>query len=215
MEKKFWKKKAGYIPNNKIVTMIVSIVAVTLMIGVAMQPVIAGTAQKITPDLQTDESECIPEPTKEPENVGPICRNCTCAMEFAIDYMITFVDRNLHDGPFLIKSGELVGLMFLGIIKGIDKSGFRIKIEPNELESNISHWIKKLVEPDNYWFNVTEILANLVAIAVGISAYLLSQCEDGSDNTSTITPQKQIIPPNLTLFHKILSIIFRLFERMH
>ena len=215
MEKNVGKNNAGYIRRNKMVTMIVSIGAIFLIIGAAMQPVLAVSASNIAPDPHTKEEECMPEPTKEPEKVGPICKNCTCAMEFAIEYMVDFVDRNLKEGPYLLKGGEVVGLIFLGLVKGVRESGFRIVIQTEDLKSNITYWVEKLVEPENYWFNITEILANLAAIAIGISAYLLTLCDEEPDNTSTRTPHNQIIPPNLTIFHKILSIIIRFFERIH
>jgi hypothetical protein len=216
MEKNVGKNKAGSIHRNKMVTLIVSIGAIILIIGAAMQPVLAGTVSNIAPDPHTHEEECMPEPIEDPKKVvGSVCKNCTCAMEFAIEYMVKFVDRNLKDGPYLLKGGEVVGLIFLGLVKGVRESGFRIVMQAEELKSNITYWVEKLVDPENYWFNVTEILANLAAIAIGISAYLLTLCDDGSDNTSTETPFKQITPQNLTIFHKILSLIMKFIERIH
>lgn len=210
MEKKFRKNKAGHIPSNKKVTMIISILAVTLFIGAAIQPVMAGTLPDKEPESQTVEEECLPCKGEEPVKVGPSCKTCACAMDFAVWFMVDFVDDNLADGPFLIKSGELVGLIFLGLIKGFKESGFKIEIDSEDLKTNITYWVDKLVEPDNYWFNVTEILANLVAIAIGITAYLLTLCGDSSPNLPDETQNKQIITSKTSILTRIITIIIRL-----
>lgn len=175
MKKIFGKNKAGGIPGNNGVKMIVSIIAVALFIGAAMQAAIAGSTPGMDHEQVAVEEECLPCKCTEPGIDDPKCETCVQAVFHAVKYMINHVITSLRGkGVYFLWTADASILIFEGLVWGIMDSGFKIKIDYNDLNSTINFWVKKLVGPQLFF--VTRFMARLGAISIGIAWYLLSFC---------------------------------------
>ena len=180
MKKKFGKTKAGGITNNGLI-MIVSIIAVTLFIGTAVQPAIAVSKSSNDPGITGVDEVCIP--CNDPEKVtkgDPKCDTCVAAVFHAIKYMmnhtITTWKNNKSGDWHFFWTVDASLLITQGLILGIEDSGFRIEIDYEDLFHFVDNMVDKLVDPANYLFPVTIFLARLAAIPIGITVYLLKLC---------------------------------------
>lgn len=208
MEKKFGRNKAGHTPSNKAVTMIVSILAVTLFIGTAMQPIMAGPVSNSNPEPVEVEEECLPCKAAETTSKNPPCESCACAVNYAVDYMVIFVTANVKDYKFPLWRAELVGLIFEGIVTGVIESGFGFHINEKELKAHINYWIDKLIEPENYRYKINEILANIYAIGVGISSYLSTICNNNvAQSLPAPTQQTPSVSKIILIFYMWIKIL--------
>ena len=209
MEKKFGKNKAGYHSSKKTVTLIISILAVSLFIGAAVQPVIASPISKSNSVSAEIQEECIPCKVVETTKKDPPCTTCACAVNYAVAYMIDFVNDTMKDHKFPLWRAELVGMIFEGLVVGFIESGFKFNVDAKVLKVHIKYWIDELVEPDNYRYNVTEILANIYAIGIGITGYLLTLCENNIAKSLTISTCKTpFFLKIISLFYKWIKIIY-------
>ena len=170
MEKYNGKKEAGSVPKYNKMLMIISVFAVSLFVGMAVQPVFAGP-------ISTSET------IKNSQTPDPQCDSCSQAVVFAIEYMIKHVKDNL-DGIYFLWSVDATILIFQGLIIGLSKSGFKPTLDEDELKANINYWVKKLVGPQ--LFTSTKLLANIGAISIGITGYLLKLCKNEPTNTATV-----------------------------
>jgi len=177
MKKKFGKKEAGGIALNSSVIMIVSIVAVTLFIGTAMQPVIAisdSTASLNAKKELAEEEHLYCDCVKQiSEDTG--CKTCVEAVFYAVNFMKDHVKDSFKDkGVYFLWTADLALVIVEGLVLGIQDSGFKIKIDQNELKNTVNYWINKLYGPQMFF--VTRFMARLGAIYIGITWYLLSFC---------------------------------------
>jgi hypothetical protein len=166
MKKNYGKNEAGYNYKKKTVITIVSMIAVTLLIGMAVQPAIAGPESTVGTKSQAN-------------NQGPKCKTCSEAAAFAVDYMVDHVKANINETYFLWTVDATI-LIFQGLVLGYKESGFTIEINEVALKAKIYYWVVKIVGPQ--LFNITKFLAGLSAIAIGITEYLLTLCDGGSRN---------------------------------
>lgn len=184
MNKKLGKNKAGGITLKNSVIMIVSIIAVTLFIGTAMQPVIAAPSSSDRAEAEKVEEECIPCKYEEQTTQEDVkCKTCVGAVFYAVRYMNghvrnTLIER-IENGSkviYLLWTVELSRVFFRGLIRGLVDSGFKIEVDYIDLFQYINNSVNKLVDPTNYMFPVTKYLAIIVAIPIGITVYLLRLC---------------------------------------
>ena len=184
MKKVFGEYKAGGIPRSNGVNMIVSILAVTLFIGMTMQSAIAAPipTMEIEPPTVSEE-ECVTCNLVGPEDDEPKCETCAQAVFHAVKYMVDHVKTSLQGkGKYFLKSADATILIFEGLFLGIKDSGFRVKIDYNDLNNTIDFWVTKLVGPQLFF--ITRFMARLGAISIGITWYLMSFCVDTSKLTT-------------------------------
>ena len=183
MKKVFGEYKAGGIPGGNGVKMIVSIIAVALFIGIAMQTAIAGSIPTIDNEPVAVEEECITCNFIELGDEKPKCETCVQAVFHAVEYMVDHVKTSLQGkGVYFLKTADATILIFEGLFLGIKDSGFRVKIDYNDLNDTIDFWVTKLVGPQLFF--ITRFMARLGAISIGITWYLMSFCVDTSKITT-------------------------------
>jgi len=201
MKKNNGKKEASYIGKNNTVIMIVSILAVTLFIGAAMQPVMAGELPIKGNEPAAVEEECLPCKSKEKINKEDTeCKTCVEAVSHAVKYMVDHINKSLNgNGWYLMWPVDASILIFEGIVLGFEDSGFKMEVDYDDLNDFINKTVEKYVGPQ--LFPVTKLLATLAAISIGITGYLLLLCNDGDDEAQSlpaITQQtrsvSQVIP---------------------
>ena len=178
MKEVYGKYRAGGIPGNNGVKMIVSLMAVTLFIGMAMQAAIADYTPSVDPELEAVEENCSECGFMGPVYEKPKCETCVQAVFHAVEYMIGHVKDNLPKKVYFLKTADASILIFNGLVIGLLDSGFRIKIDYDDLHDTINFWVKKLVGPQLFF--ITRFMARLGAISIGITFYLLSFCVDPS-----------------------------------
>ena len=171
MEKENEKNKAGSLPRHNTLIMIVGIFAVSLFIGMAVQPAIAGEIS--TTDINMAQS------TPDPQ-----CDSCSEAVLFAVEYMIQHVRENLS-GIYFLWTVDATLLIVEGLLIGFSKSGFSITINKVELQANVYYWVNKLVGPQ--LFTTTKLLANIGAIGIGITSYLLTLCKNPDTTVASVS----------------------------
>lgn len=181
MKERIGKTKAGGITNNNSIFMIISILAVTLFVGTAIQPAIARSTSNNDPKPTTIEEVCIPCNDAEKWIEGdPKCETCVAAVFHAVKYMmnhtITTWKNNKSGGWHFFWTVDASLLITQGLILGIEDSGFKIQIDYEDLFHFVDNMVDKLVDPTNYLFPVTIFLARLAAIPIGITVYLLKLC---------------------------------------
>jgi hypothetical protein len=171
------KNQAGNLSKNSAMVMIVSILAVSMFIGIAFQPAIASSVSK-----EEKKAEI-----KQPLGPDPSCDSCAKAVAFSIEYMVNHVKSNLN-GVYFLWSVDATILIFQGLILGLQQSGFKPEINEMELKATVHYWVKKLVGPQI--FTTTKLLAKIGAVGIGITGYLLSLCNnDGTQTTSAYIEQ--------------------------
>jgi hypothetical protein len=208
MEKKFGKNKAGHISSNKTVTMIVSVLVITLFIGLAMQPVLAEPGS----EQQVNEEECIPCKAGETPQPIPPCTTCACAVDFAVDYGLKYakdkVDAKMIEENGVIYDGFLVDLVLWireGIREGFTESGFQFNVDVNELQTKIEYWVnKKIAIPEH---DLAKIVAALSGILKGVGEYLKTECKGETSKTLNEPLIMQILSMKLPFVYKIISFI--------
>jgi hypothetical protein len=183
MKKVFGKYKAGGIPRSKGVKTIISIIAVTLFIGIAMQTALAAPIPTMEIEPPAVQEECVTCNFVGPEDEEPKCETCVQAVFHAVKYMVGHVKTSLQGkGKYFLKSADATILIFEGLFLGIKDSGFRIKIDYNDLNNTVDFWVTKLVGPQLFF--ITRFMARLGAISIGITWYLMSFCVDTSKLTT-------------------------------
>jgi hypothetical protein len=213
MNKKIGKNEASHSLTKTMVKMTVSIMAVILFIGTAIQPALAGTST--TQGIESkpnQEEECnLCAPTSENLPDLPICETCVEAVNFAINYSINYTKVQVEGAPvwYPLKARELTLHFKNGIIKGLAESGFSFKkIDEDELDATIGYWVNLTVGEQT--LNRTRFVAYLGAVAIGITGYLLSLCnkEQTKGRAPTITPL-------MILITKLKSVISRFLIKFH
>lgn len=199
MNKDTGKKEAGNFPKHNTLIMIVSILTVTLFVGLAVQPAIS---QKVPAEvIPTEiEEECIPCKVAEPQNTKPPCTTCACAIDIAVvhalEYTATKVYIKMEKTENEIYSGFFIDLALWikeGIIEGIAKSGFEFDINIIELGKVCLYWAReKYVIPDH---DLAKISAALQGVLKGIGEYLIDVCNNRSQDKVYETTVIPIIPP--------------------
>ncbi|UCF13635.1 MAG: hypothetical protein JSW06_05090 [Thermoplasmatales archaeon] len=184
MNKNFGRSKAGGITKKNSVIMIVSILAVTLFIGTAIQPVIATPLTSEGAEVKEVEEVCIPCKYEEERTQGDAkCKTCVGAVFYAVRYMNGHVrdkiKAKISEGGKLIYPLWTVDLSMLfsqELIKGLVDSGFRFKVDFVDLCQSINNTVNKLIDSANYFYPVISYLAVLFVIPIGITVYLLRLC---------------------------------------
>lgn len=212
MKKNYGKNGAGHIGKNNTVIMIVSVLAVTLFIGAAMQPVTAGSIS-INHFEPAEVEECLPcQSIEEPQTTSK-CKSCAEAVFHAVDYMKNHVKTALKGkGWYFMKSVDASILIFQGIVLGFKDSGFKPTINYKELNDTISYWVNKLCGPQQI-FTVTKFLAKLGAISIGITGYLLSLCNfNYAKSLPAAIKQTPSFSQGISIFYKWIKIIHQLWQ---
>lgn len=179
MNNQFGRTKAGSIPARKTVFMIVSILAISLFVGMAIQPAMSGVIEKndfSESSVVEDSSDCgcLERVTEKPK-----CDTCVKAVIHSVKYMKNHVKTELKGkGVYFLKTADATILVFEGLVLGFIDSGFKIKIDYKELGSVVDLWVTKLWGPQMYF--ITRFMAKLGAISIGITCYLLSFCVNPS-----------------------------------
>jgi hypothetical protein len=192
MKKKYGKNEASGFGKKSTVIMIGSIIAVSLLIGVAMKPVLAGSVSHQPIDPISDENECLPCKVMEIQpGTAPNCKTCKCAMEFAVNHSINKVEEKIdkYGLNHTFAGLDVIITLTVGILEGLILSGFKFHINNISLEENVTYWVNK-IGGGKQWYRATELLANLTSIGVGILAYLLKLCKDSGDKSSQVTRQQ-------------------------
>jgi len=199
MKKDTGKKEAGNFPKHNTLIMIVSIVTVSLFVGLAVQPAIAQRepAEVIPTDI---EGECIPcKAVNIPQPKLP-CKTCACAVYYAIGHAKESTKENvsnkLNETDNKIYSGFFTDLALWiakGIIEGLDKSGFDFEPKLMDLLGVIDINIKEKIEIPVH--NLSKIVAALHGILEGVAEYLIDVCNNRSQKTVYEAQVKPIIPP--------------------
>jgi hypothetical protein len=192
MRKNLGNNEASHNGKKKTGMMIVSIIAVTLFIGTALEPALA---EPLNPEgLKAPENEeectlCAPRST-DPVN-NPECTSCIQAIKFAVNYSRYHVNQTFANDKewYPLMVAEVVIAIFEGIHIGLKESGFKISIDDEALKEKIQYWVDRTVDSD-YKYNMTEFLAVIGSVFIGVGAYLLTRCSPDDDtersNTSTL-----------------------------
>jgi hypothetical protein len=188
MKERYGKNEARNFRRSNSVIMIVSIFALILFIGSAVQPAIARNVTNEKVEVADENEDCsLCAPRADGPIEGPKCETCGEAVEYAINYMKAYVREKLKDvnETYFLITLDVIILMSEGIHIGLQKSGFKIEIDTDELNDNIEYWVNKTVGPQMY--NVTLFLAKLGAISIGITSYLLTICNDDTYRKISVT----------------------------
>ena len=184
MRKNLGNNEASHNGKKKTWMMIVSIVAVTLFIGTALEPALADTMSPAglkAPEYEEECTLCASESTESEEI--PECTSCIEAIKFAVEYSRSYVNKTFANDkvwyPLMVV--EVVITIFDGIHEGLKVSGFKIDIDEEALKEKIQYWVDRTVDSD-YKYNMTEFLAVIGSVFVGVLAYLLTRCSP-DDNT--------------------------------
>lgn len=192
MKKKYGKNEASGFGRKSTVIMIGSILAVSLLIGTAIKPVLAGSVSHQQIDPISVDNECLPCKVRkiQPGKV-PDCKTCRCAMEFAVNHSINKTEEKIdkYGLNHTFAGLDVIITLSLGIIEGLILSGFRFNINDTALKENITYWVNK-IGGGKQWYPATELLANLTSIGVGILDYLLKLCKDNEDKSSQVAKQQ-------------------------
>lgn len=218
MKKVFGKNEASYIGKKNTVILIVSILAVAVVIGAAMQPVMAGELSIKENESAATGEECLPCKAQEKiKKEDTKCKTCSCAASHAVKYMINhvhyYIEKNWNEtgGYWLLLPMDVSLLMFQGIVQGWAESGFTMDIDYDDLREHINKTVDELV--GQQLFPVTKLLASLPAIAIAITTYLLELCNGGDDEAKSLpatTQQTQSfsrITPRFYLLIRILHFL--------
>jgi hypothetical protein len=185
MKKIFGKNEASHNGNKNSVIMIVSIIAVSLFIGTAMQPALASPISDKEINSETDPDNCsLCRPRSKDAGPGPSCKTCLCAVGIAVTHSLKYAKDKINykinenngeviDGIL----GDIVLWLLEGTAEGIKKSGFKIDIDYNELKDVIKNLVNEGIGPQGH--DITKILVTLRYISIGIRIYLVSLCING------------------------------------
>ena len=212
MNKKIGKNEASHSLTKTMVKMTVSIMAVILFIGTAIQPALAGTSTTQGIESKPNQvEECnLCAPTSENLPDFPICETCVEAVNFAIDYSMEYVKGKVDETPvwYPLKAREITIHLRDGIIEGLFESGFSFKkIDKDDLTDTLDYWVNLTVGEQT--LNRTRFVAYLGAITIGITGYLLSLCN--KENTKGRVPTT----PLMFLISQLKSIISRWLMKFH
>jgi hypothetical protein len=146
----------------------------SLFIGAALPGVFAGAVNSEKVEHAYDDEPCklCRENVAKPVN-GPGCESCKEAVAFAVDYMKDYVSDNV-EGTYFLWTVDVSILIFQGLVDGFKESGYTIVIDVNELKDHIEYWVNRTVGQQK--FTVTQFLAKLGAITIGVTRYLLTLC---------------------------------------
>lgn len=150
----------------------------SLFIGAALPSVFAGAvnSEKVEYDYDNEPCKLCREKVAQPVN-EPRCESCNEAVAYAVDYMIDHVSENV-EGTYFLWTVDVSILIFQGLVKGFEESGYKLEIDADELKANIEYWVNKTVGSQK--FTVTKFLAELGAITIGVTGYLLTLCIDNN-----------------------------------
>jgi hypothetical protein len=177
MEGKIGTIKAGDLSHKKSIMMIVSILAVTVFIGTAVQPALSAPSQNTDSQPVANEKEYFPCDCEQTTTEGAGCQRCVEAVFHAVKYMRAYVKETFKGkGVYFLWTADVAIVVVEGLILGLKDSGFTIDIDYNELKSTVDFWVGKLWGPQMFF--ITRFMARLGAISIGITWYLLSFCVD-------------------------------------
>lgn len=171
------------------VIMITSLLVVGLFIGTVMPSVFAASSAS--------------SKSNNPPN-HPECETCKEAVDFAVGYMKVYVKDNIN-GTYSLWSVDVAILIFEGLIRGFEESDFEIKIDENELKASIEYWVNKTVGPQK--FTVTLFLAKLGAIIIGVTAYLISLCNDDEQYRPAVSLYSRVITRIISRFYNLIRVL--------
>ncbi len=180
MKGKIGTRKAGDLSHKSSVMMIVSIVAVTIFIGTAIQPALSAPLPQKDSQPAAGEKDSLPCDCEEAAAEGSGCKMCIDAVFHAVRYMRTYVKDYIqylrNQSIYFLWTAELTLTIIYGLGLGLIDSGFKIEIDYDELETTVDFWVDLLCGPQI--FLITWFMARLGAISIGITWYLLSFCVD-------------------------------------
>jgi hypothetical protein len=195
MEKKYRRNEAKVFGTKNTVIMIVSILAVGLFIGMALEPITAVSVTNLEAEPASVEDECLPctIQKKVSKMSPPVCKTCKDAVKHIINKTMEHVQDNFPWEALLFPGWavELSCYVFEGIIKGIQTSDFEFEIDFKELNETINYWIERFLDPHQN-HTITKVMFFMNAILVGIGDYLLSQCND--KNLKDLPSASHVIP---------------------
>jgi len=212
MKKDTGKKEAGNFPKHNTLIMIVSIVTISLFVGLAVQPAIA---QKEPAEvIPTNIEECIPcKAAGIPQPQLP-CKTCACAVNYAIGHALTStkenVSKKLKENENKLYSGFFTDLALWiaeGIFEGLKESDFEFKPKMKDLLIVIGENIDEKIEIPVH--DLAKIVAALNGILEGVGEYLIKVCNNRSQKTIYEPQVKPIIPPpvkSITTLKYLLSL---------
>lgn len=151
-----------------------------LFIGAALPGVFAGAVNSERIEHVNDNEPCklCRENVARPV-YGAGCESCKEAVAFAVDYMKDYVSENV-EGTYFLWRVDVSILIFQGLVDGFKESGYKIDIDVDELKATIEYWVNITVGSQK--FAVTTFLAELGAITIGVTKYLLTLCIEGNVN---------------------------------
>ena len=183
MKEIFGKNEASGLRRKKSVIMIISILAVAIFIGAAIQPAVADSLPTKGKSL-FNKDVCLPCKPKDRLQKDPICITCSEAITFAIEHMIKHVNDNLKPYHYPLKTMDAVLFMIEGLNDGLKMSGFKLEIDQVELKEEVIFWVDRIYGEQE--FDITKFLAVLGGISIGITAYLLTLCNDEPNISLTV-----------------------------
>ena len=210
MNKKIGKNEASHILMKNTVIMTVSIMAVILFIGTAIQPALAGTPTTHGIESKPNEECTLCASSSENSPNLPICKTCVEAVNFAVDYSMDYVKAKVNDTPvwYPLKARDITIHFRDGIFKGLAESGFSLKeLDKNDLNATIGYWVNLTVGEQT--LNRTLFVAYIGAVAIGITGYLLSLCNKEKAKSRVPTT------PLMILITKVKSIFSRFLNAFH
>ena len=190
--------------KNTVIT-IASFLVITLFIGTVMPSVIAGsiTSEGAEPVAGHEGcSLCVSESELPPDDSS--CETCEEAVVYAVDYMKDYVKEKVN-GTYLLWRMDIALFIFEGIIEGLKESGFNIEIDEDALRASIEYWVNKTVGPQK--FTVRLFLAKLGGIAIGVTDYLISLCNDDEQVPPDTIQHSRTVSWVLLRFYKWIRVL--------
>ena len=165
---------------------LVSILAVALFIGAAINPATAVTSiRDESEELVAESTECsLCAQSQEYTNPsGGNCDTCGETVEFAVNYMLENIGDYLPDQWYLLRSVDAALLVVTLIIEGVIESGYSIQLNAEALrvfvQDNLETYVGEQI------FTITQFLAALIVISVSIVVYLIDTICGGGGNTQS------------------------------
>lgn len=181
MKEKFEKKEARNFGKKNTMVWIACLFAVTLFIGVAIQPALSNPMANNVVENETDPDTCsLCVPISKNTGTGPTCKTCICAARVAVKTSMSYtrdkIDKKIEEtgGYYSGFFGDIVIWILEGVEEGISVSGYEIDLDKNQLNETIRYWVDECVGPQEH--NVTKIIAALQGVSIGVRMYLISVC---------------------------------------
>lgn len=172
---------------------LISLVAVALFIGTAINPATAVTSLRDeSQELVAESTECSLCAQSQEYTIpsGGGCDTCGETVEFAVNYMLENIGDILDDGWYLLKSVDAAILVVSLIVEGTVQSGYTIQLNADELKAYVKDQLETYV--GSQIFLITQFLAAIIVISVSVVVYLIDTICGGSGSAQSspvATPQ--------------------------